>query len=239
MSRRTLSLSVISLLIFGFSLLNAEYDADSKPKGCFELGFHYGSWSINLFKSTIENALSDALQTELKEPLLDEIQADYPEIVEKSYSQDLSFDSSGHNFGFELRWYPKGKRGSFSLGLSIEKTSIFLSIPDIKVTMESTQGHVFQGEGTGYFDINPVSVHLSFRWDIKPSWRINPYVIFGFGIAWGNVFDNAEVSYSVSGTLVQLGQVLDTYDQSETMTVAELKQDLEDEGEDFFIPDFF
>jgi hypothetical protein len=239
MSSRILSITVICLILFGFSTLNAESDTDSKRKGCFELGIHYGFWSINLLKSSIEGALSDALETELKEPILDEIQADYPEIVEKSYSQEINFDSSGHNFGFEVRWYPKGKNGSFSLGLSLEKTSMLLSIPDIRVTLESTQGHVFQGEGTGYFDINPVSVHLSFCWDIKPIWRIHPYIVFGFGIAWGNAFNDAEVSYSVSGTLVQLGQVLDTYEQSDMMTVAELKQDLEDEGEDFFIPDFF
>jgi hypothetical protein len=230
---------MVFLLILVFPHLWADSDREEKNGGHFELGIHYGSWSINLLRSTIEGELSDALQNELKEPLLDEIQADYPEIVEKSYSQELNFDSSGHNFGVELRWYPKGRNGSFSMGLSLEKTSIYLSIPDIKVTLESTQGHVFQGEGTGYFDINPLSIHLSFCWDIKPSWRINPYIMFGFGIAWGNVFNNAEVSYSVSGTLVQLGQVLDTYEQSDTMSIAELKQDLEDEGEDFFIPDFF
>ena len=229
----------VCLVMLDFSLLSSEYQREVKQKGHFELGFHYGTWSVNLLKSTIEDALGEVLQTELKEPLLEEIQKDYPEIVEKSYNQEIDFDSSGENFGLELRWYPKGKNGSFSMGLSVEKTSMTVSIPDIKVTLESTQGHVFQGEGTGYFDIAPVSAHLSFRWDIKPIWRFNPYITFGFGLALGSVFDKAKVSYSVSGTLVQLGQVLDTYEQSDSMTMSELKQDLEDQGEDFFIPDVF
>jgi hypothetical protein len=232
----TLSLVLLAIFFFGSG---PDGRAETRGTGHFELGFHYGIWSVDLLRSTIETAMGDALRTELKQPLLEEIQQDYPEIVEKSYHQDIHFDSAGENFGFEMRWYPKGKNGSFSLGLSVEKTSMRVEISDIKVTIESTQGHVFQGQGSGFFDIAPLSVHLSFRWDIKPLWRINPYICFGFGLAWGNVFDTAEVGYSVSGTLVQLGQVLDTYEQSDFMTIAELKQDLEDEGEDFFLPNLF
>jgi hypothetical protein len=238
--KRTLCIVIsIGLMVLDFSLLGSETRSEAQHTGHFELGFHYGSWSVNLLRSQIEDALGDALRTELKQPLLEEIQQDYPEVVEKSYIQDIHFDSSGENYGFELRWYPRGKNGSFSLGFSVEKTSMRVSIPDIKVTLESTQGHVFQGVGTGFFDIAPVSVHLNFCWDIKPIWRINPYISFGFGLAGGSVFDKAEVGYSVSGTLVQLGQVLDTYEQSDSMTVSELKTDLEAEGEDFFLPDVF
>ncbi len=239
MRSKTLTQLVVMLVLFCFSLLSAATEPEAKSKGHFELGIHYGSWSVNLLRSSIEDALGEVLLTELKEPLLEEIQKDYPEIEEKSYSQEISVDSGGDNFGFELRWYPKGKDGSFSLGFSVEKTSMTVSIPDIKVTLESTQGHVFQGEGTGYFDIAPVSAHLSFRWDIKPSWRVNPYITFGFGIAGGSVFDDSEVSYSVNGTLVQLGQVLDTYEQSDTMSLTELKEDMESEGEDFYLPGVF
>ena len=230
---------VISAMVLSGMWSGFDVRAETAHTGHFELGFHYGAWSIDLMRFTIESLLGDALKRELKKPLLEEIQQDYPEIVEKSYHQDIHFDSSGENYGFEARWYPKGKNGSFSLGFSVEKTSMRIEIRDIKVTLESTQGHVFQGEGSGYFDIAPVSAHLSFQWDIKPQWRIRPYISFGFGLAWGKVFERARVGYSVSGTLVQLGQVLDTYEQSDTMTLAELKQDLEEEGENFSLPDVF
>ena len=239
MQKRIIFLIIFLFWVSDFNAFSEPYRSGEKRKGHFEIGFHYGTWSINLLKSTIEEALGNVLETELKNPILEEIQNDYPEIVEKSYHQYINFDSSGENFGFELRWYPKGNTGSFSLGLSIEKTSMTVSIPEIEITLESTQGHVFNGEGTGKFEIEPVSAHLGFRWDIKPSWRIHPYVSFGFGIASGSVFDRAEMSYSVSGTLVQLGQVLDTYEQEDSMTLAELREDLEAQGEDFPLPDVF
>jgi hypothetical protein len=237
--KKGVPLIFLMILVFQGMIFPRPSLIEEKKSGYFEIGFHYGTWSVNLLKSTIEQELGNALETELKDPLLDEIHKDYPEIVEKSYSQNIDFNSSGENFGFELRWYPKGRTGSFSMGLSVEKTSMTISIPDIEVIMESTQGHVFQGQGSGEFIIEPVSLHLNFRWDIKPSWKINPYISFGFGIASGSVFDRARVSYSVSGTLVQLGYVLDTYEQAESKTMAELKTDLEEQGGDFFLPDIF
>lgn len=239
MGKRSIKHTGAVLMVLGFAFFWAGTGLEAGSRGHFELGFHYGSWGIDILRPTIEYELGKVLQTELKQPLLEEIQRDYPEIVEKSYTQDIFFDSSGENYGFELRWYPRGKNGSFSLGLSLEKTSMRAEIPNIKVTLESTQGHVFQGEGSGYFDIAPLSAHLSFKWDIKPLWRITPYVCFGFGVAWGSVFEKAELAYSVSGTLVFLGQVLDTYEQSDAMTGAEVIQDLEEAGEDFFLPSVF
>lgn len=240
MTGKRIVLSIVLVgLVFQPLLFSQRFREEEKKRGYLEIGFHYGTWSVNLLKSAIEQELGQVLETELKDPLLEQIQRDHPDIVEKSYQQTIEFDSSGENFGFELRWYPRGRNGSFSMGLSIEKTSMTVSIPDIEVIMESTQGHVFQGQGSGEFIIRPVSGHLNFRWDIKPSWKINPYISFGFGLASGCVFEEARVTYSVSGTLVQLGQVLDTYEQSESKTVAELRADLEEQGEDFFLPDFF
>ncbi|MCX7974612.1 MAG: hypothetical protein N3B16_08935, partial [Candidatus Aminicenantes bacterium] len=73
-------------------------------QGHFEFNFHYGRWSINLLRPIIEDMLNDALENHLKKNFLDDIQADHPELVEKAYSQKVRFDSSGHNYGFELRW---------------------------------------------------------------------------------------------------------------------------------------
>jgi hypothetical protein len=90
--------------------------------GKFEFGFHYGSWSLNLLKPAIKG-LTDDLAEEMKNTQLDKIKEDHPDfdIREKAFHNDFDFDSSGHTFGFEVRWYPGGENGTFSLGLAVVK----------------------------------------------------------------------------------------------------------------------
>lgn len=38
----------------------------------------------------------------------------YPTLEELSYSQDVTFDSSGDNYGSGVRWYPGGVNGSLA-----------------------------------------------------------------------------------------------------------------------------
>jgi hypothetical protein len=50
-------------------------------------------------------------------------------------------------------------------------------------TDEFNDGSYFEGLGSGKLLIDPISYHLSFRWDIKPLGRFHPYFSLGFGLA--------------------------------------------------------
>lgn len=194
-------------------------------------------------RSFIEEGLGDALETGLKDSILEDIQSDYPNLEEADYSQEVTFDSSGDNYGFEVRWYPGGENGSFSLGLSIEKTTMKVGLPEITASLElrdaiTDETGSFSSTSSGEFLIKPLSFHLSLRWDIIPSAVVHPYITLGLGAATGTALEGARVLYSYSGDLVLPGQVPEHYEDSLNKSLKELKEDMEEEGEDFFLPGF-
>ncbi len=202
-------------------------------QGHFELGFHYGRWNINILGNLVENAISDALETEVRDTILEEIQKDYPDLQDPIYSQSVDFDSSGYNYGFEIRWYPSGQEGSFSLGLSVEKTKMEVELLEISADMDFFDGSTFGGTAGGDVILNPLTFHLSFRWDILPTSRVHPYITFGVGAATFSSIENDEVSYFWSGELNIPGETSETYDGGEVKTLKQIKDDLEEEDEDF------
>jgi len=234
-------------IFLGVALLAA---APAFPaKGHFEFGLHYGAWSVNVLRGPIENLLSDALKTEFRDKFLEEIRKDNPNFQETSYSQKVSFDSGGHNFGLEARWYPGGQTGSFSLGLSVEKTTMKVSLPEVSAALagrdsKTGQGGSLSGRVNGEIQIAPLSFHLNFRWDILPSARIHPYFSFGFGIAGASVYDNGKVTYSYLADFTSPTEN-EHYADSATKTFRQLEQeDNTDENgnpkpSDFKLPGFF
>ncbi len=227
-------------LIFGLTLLLSQVLA----QGHFEFNLHYGRWSMNLLRPIIEDMLNEALEEHLKKNFLEDIQADHPELVEKAYSQQVRFDSSGANYGLELRWYPGGENGSFSLGLAVEKTSMKVGLPEVSAAyeLEETLSHQkadFAGRASGEFLIKPLSFHLSFRWDIIPSSPVHPFLTFGVGASGGSALEQSTLSYSYEGTLRVTGKPEEGYSGGETKTLQELKSEREAEGEDFPLPGFF
>lgn len=227
-------------LIFGFHLFLSPLLA----QGHFEFNLHYGRWSMNLLRPRIEDALNEALEDHLKKNFLEDIQADHPELVEKAYSQEVRFDSSGANYGFELRWYPGGEKGSFSLGLAIEKTTMKVGLPEVSAayTLEEMLSHQkadFTGRASGEFLIKPLSFHLSFRWDIIPSSPVHPFLTFGVGASGASALEQSTLSYTYNGTLLITGKPEEGYSGGETKTLQELKNEREAEGEDFPLPGFF
>jgi len=231
-TKRCLQVILVLPLIFVF-LSSAAY-----AQGKIEFGFHYSSWSINIMRDFIEGVLSDSLESTMEDNILSNIQDDYPFITQKSYDQNVSFDSSGNNFGFGLRWYPGGYNGSFSLGLSVEKTTMRVALTEVYAQMDLDPDSYFDADASAEFLIKPLSFHLSFRWDLFPSSRIRPYFTFGFGAATGTALEDSELSYDYSGELEISGQIKESYSESETKTLDEIRQELEDEGEDFFLPGF-
>ncbi|MBD3413478.1 MAG: hypothetical protein GF421_03480 [Candidatus Aminicenantes bacterium] len=224
----------ISVLVFVLFLLAPPVSG----KGNIEFGFHYSSWSMNFLRGIIEDMLGEGLESALEDDIFSAIQDDYPYLEQEYYEQDVSFDSSGDNFGFELRWYPGGHNGSFSLGFSVEKTTMRVALPDVYALMDLRPDGSFEADASAEFIINPLSFHLSFRWDIIPSSRIRPYFTFGFGAATGTALESAELSYEYSGELEIQGQITESYSEDVTKTLDELRQELEDEGEEFFMPGF-
>jgi len=222
------ALKIIPAFLLVYLALIPNLSAD----GHFEFSFHYSRWSIDILGNIIEDAVSDAIESELEETISEDIKNEYGlDLV--SYSQTVDFDSSGHNYGFEMRWYPGGLYGSFSIGLSVEKTSMKVGFTEIATDLELSDNSSFQGTATGEFLINPLSFHLSFRWDILPSSSFTPYITLGVGAASFSSIENDEVSYSYSGELTQPGFEPETETGGETITIGEIQDELEAEGDDF------
>lgn len=232
-----------TLLVLFLCLALLAQAAPARAQGHFEFGFHYSRWSINLLRSFIEEGIQSALETELKDKFLSDIQEDYPNLEETSYSQEVAFDSSGDNFGFEIRWYPGGTNGSFSVGLSVEKTTMKVAVPEISASLSlrdtlTDQDGQFDAATKGEFLIKPLSFHLSFRWDIVPSSVVHPYVTFGLGAAMDTALETGQIFYSNRGDLLLPGQAPKHYEDSVEKTLKQLKEELEEKGEDFFLPGF-
>ena len=231
----------IVILIFSLGFLGQAPAAS--PQGHWEFGFHYSRWSINLLRSVIEEGISNALETDLRDKMLEDIQADHPMLAETSYSQEVQLDSGGDNFGFEVRYYPGGEDGSFSLGFSLEKTTMRVSLPEISASLAlrdqfTQQNAQFSASSAGEFLIKPWSFHLSFRWDIFPSSAVHPYLTFGLGAATASALERAQVTYSYSGDLELPGEAPEHYSDSVSKSIKQLKEEMEAEGEEFFLPGF-
>jgi len=228
---------VVILAVFSFAS-GAPY---LRAQGHWEFGIHYSGWSLNLAKSMIEDSLSDTVASDLKDRILEDIQADYPSKTETGYNQKIAFDSSGDNYGAEVRFYPGGQNGSFSLGFSLEKSTMKVSLPEVGASLEwedaiTHQTGTFDANATGQFIIKPLSLHLSLRWDIFPSARFHPYVTVGVGATTAKAIDKATYSYSYTGTLNVPGDPPKEYSGSESKTLKELRDEQEAKGEDFSIP---
>jgi len=205
--------------------------APASATGKFEFGFHYGSWSWNLLKPVIEGLAND-LGVEMKNTQLDTIKDDRPDldIREKSFNNDIDFDSSGHTFGFDVRWYPGGEDGSFSLGLAVVKTRMKFGISKMttELILENVKTHEelgFAAVASGDVTANPLAFLLSFRWDIAPRAVVHPYITLGFGAAGVSALDETTMRYDFQGTLTVPGEPPDTISESGTKTLLQLKEE--------------
>ncbi len=214
-----------------------------RSQGHLEFGFHYSRWSVNLLRGVIEDGIGEAMENELRDEILAEIQSDYPSLEDAGYRQSVEFDSSGNNYGFEIRWYPGGHRGSFSLGLSVEKTTFKVALPSVTADLDlrdrvTSQTGNFKASAGGEFLLKPFSFHLSFRWDIFPSSVVHPYITLGFGAATGTALEQAVVTYFYAGDLSVPGYPSNHYGDSFRKSLEEIKAEIEEDGEDFFLPGF-
>ena len=210
-----------------------------RAQGHFEFSGHYGRWSLNLLGSLAKDTLNDMIRDEIEGRILEDIQDSYPGFSLTSYDQALDFGSGGDNFGLAFRFYPGGHRGSFSLGVSVEKCSFRVS-PSVTSLMQlqeagTMETATFNGTADAEARIKAMVFLLSLRWDILPSMVVHPYITIGGGISTAKALDDSSVSYSYTGQLTGSAIPAETVEGSDTKTLRELKDEAET---DFPLPNF-
>ena len=226
----------VSLLLAGAPALVAQ-------GGHFEFGGHYGRWTLDILGNKAVELIEDAAGDELREAIEDEIRSLYPNLISTAFAQVIDFDSSGDDFGASVRWYPGGRHGSFSLGVSVEKSTfkvypvstVHMDLEDMVTSAVAT----FDGDAEGTALIKATSFLLTVRWDIFPSKTVNPYITFGGGLSTSKALDDSTVAYAFSGQLAGSTIPTETIEGSDSKTLRELKDEALAEGEtDFPIPNF-
>jgi hypothetical protein len=201
---------------------------DGNGRQKFEIGVHYSLWSIDQIKSFFEDSLTKRIGREIGEEVTALINDSHTGLIRSAYQQNLLFDSGGSNFGLEIRYYPKGEFGSFSFGLSLEKTNITLRV-DGPVKQEFSNGTYADVEAQSFIELNPVSTNLSFRWDMKPDWIVSPYFVLGFGLG----VLNGTVGYEYQGVYKWSGPEQTIRDE-QIKTIKETEEEI-----DYNLPNIF
>ncbi|MDD8025289.1 MAG: hypothetical protein PHI34_02160 [Acidobacteriota bacterium] len=217
--------------VVGLALCLVSGAVPARGQGHFEFGFHYGSWSLNLLKSTFEG-LADSFAEQFKNQQFDKLQEQNPgiDLREVDFLTTVEFDSSGKDFGFDVRWYPAGEKGSFSIGLAVEKLTMKIAVPTATtaMTLEDSSTHEiisFEGSASGEVKATPLAFLLTFRWDIFPRSVVHPYFTLGFGAAGVSAWDETTMTYEISGTAEFPGEEPQTISDTGSKTLLQLKEE--------------
>ncbi len=197
--------SLIIVLMVGMVI----YSYSEGKKGQWEFGYHYSYWSINIVGPFIEDNLIPKFENYDPE------------------KGDFNFDSDGSNYGFELRFFPNGKNGVFSIGFSYERNNFNADI-DGSYSEFDDWGNRVDAEAVGTIKIRPHSFNLSFRWDLWPSSRVHPYIGIGLGVGplKGSIkLHTKSTTYYNGWTLVE--------EADEEKTIKEALDEMEEEGDEF------
>lgn len=233
-NKTTLIMAMIFIILGAFSMASASQDPQVEipevrvydDSGKFEIGIYYGRWTVNPIIGALEDPLTEGLGEEIRDAITNELRGlGYP-VVPGGYEEEFTFDSGGPNYGIEFRYYPRGRSGSFSLGLAIEKVTMRIEAEG-NVRQDYQENTTAQADGTGEIELRPLFTILNFRWDFGPTWRVTPYYVMGLGVAALNMddIDKNYVSYEYSGSYSGFGQS-ESVEGGDTLTL----QDAEDEG---------
>ncbi len=184
----------------------------SRPKYYISIG--YGSWSLNLLRGVIEEKMDDVL----RENLQDNFKEDYPNEVLGDYTQDVNFDSSGGGVNFQIRIFPGGEKGSFSLGFSYFRVDSKIMISgDIRQNFISDD--YISANAEGNLIINYSAFVIDMRWDLFPQGKIHPYISLGGGIS----PLKGSMDYSADGGLYSNDHRKEGYTISESKDLTEVE----------------
>jgi tetratricopeptide (TPR) repeat protein len=192
--------------------------------GHWEINVHAGSWTIDPVLGLFKGRLLDELSEELQIQMVKKLGQTYSGLVKAVYTPSLELDSGGGNYGLELRYYNRGWAGTFSFGVSIEKTRIRLAM-DGSAEQTFTSGAKASAEATAALETSPLSTNFGFRWELGRG-RLKPFISLGFGFA----SFSGTATYAYSGTY-QLGTIQDSFSDEDTQTFEELSESI-----DFAIP---
>ena len=184
----------------------------SKPKYSLHIGYSF--WTLNLVKGLIEEKVGDELQTQLQ----DSINNDFPEETLTDYSQDVNFNSSGGGIYLELRIYPSGEKGSFSVGFSYARVDSNIELSgNIRQNFES--GDYITATASSSLVHKYSAFLLDLRWDLFPNGRVHPYFSLGGGLA----PLNGTISYQASG-YAYINKIKEKYEiEDETKELDEIE----------------
>jgi tetratricopeptide (TPR) repeat protein len=201
---------------------------DEEKGGHWEIGAHYSWWSINLVKGLFEDKLTEELGKSIQNEIVKQSGMIQAGLGKLNYAQTLAFDSTGTNTGLEIRYYSRGRAGTFSLGLAFEKTYI-------KLALSGTAKQDYLSGASAAVDVNanvalsPFSTNVNFRWEFGANQRITPYLTLGLGFA----PLSGTFSYAYNGTY-KAGDLQQPLSGSKEQTFDELAADI-----DFKFPGIF
>ncbi len=232
------SFKFFPVLILTFVLISPNLSA----QGHFEFGFHFGRWGLNF----LESIINDGIDETLPDILIDMLAEEDDDIQQTGFFLDeFSMDTGKNNWGIEVRWYPGGLGSSFSLGFSVEKTTISVAsniaarLEVIEYDWDGNQTGRLDLQANGQFEFNPMSFHFHFRWDIFPLARIRPFFTFGVGVAGGEFLQDATLTASLSAELHTQDEETEYYNESVNKTLREIEDDAIAEGNNAFLPTLF
>ncbi len=203
--------------------------AVAEPGGHWEINGHYSYWTINPILSVFESKLSEKLGNEMQNEIDKKLSQSHAGLVGAKFTPNLKLDSNGSNYGLELRYFVSGWAGTFSLGVSLESTSLSLSLTGTPEQI-FTNGTVADANVTAEMKTVPVfTTDFSFRWEIGQG-RVRPYFVLGVGF--GKL--DGTFSYSYTGTYHYSSLQEAIPAASVTKDFATLSQDI-----DFTIPKLF
>lgn len=201
---------------------------DAEKGGHWEIGAHYSWWSVNLLKGLFESKLTEELGKSIQNEIVKQSGMIQAGLVKLSYAQTLAFDSSGSNTGLEVRYYSRGRAGTFSLGLAFEKTYIKLALSGT-VKQDYLSGSSASVDVNANVALSPFTTNVNFRWEFGANQRLTPYITFGLGFA----PLSGTFSYSYNGTY-KAGALQQSLTGSKEQTFDDLAADI-----DFKLPAIF
>ncbi len=202
----------VALILFYF-IFFSNSNAFSKVK--YSVGVNYTSWGLWFIENMMENMIEDAVKGNLQE----QIENDFSGYTLGDYTQDINLKSSGNGINVQLRIYPGGENGVFSLGINYFKLNSTLDLTGNVIQYFVPDSNYIELNATGVFEINYSAFLVDFRWDLLPESMIHPYISIGGGISplKGKIIFNGEGSSYIN-------QIKDTYSYNED----EKLEDIED-----------
>lgn len=161
-------LALIIILISSLSVYSMKIE--------FSLNKNY--WNINHFKSLIDKAIQSSLEEEIE----DKFQEDFPDEILKHLDYDYDYRSRGDGMGFNVRIYPAGEYGIFSIGFSYTSFDAKISI-DGNLDQTFLSQSIFTGTAEGEINFLIRAYLIDLSWEFYQHSKVRPYFSIGAGIS--------------------------------------------------------